>query len=117
MATKMIVEVNKQQLAQASLQQIFEYPTLKQFLQIIDQHSDPCDHTREVQHDVREVQQIWQQLLDQEIQPDTDFFQSGGDSPMATKLVVQLQKVGFETVTLQHIFEHCFANFVNKCLS
>lgn len=61
------------------------------------------------------ITQIWSSILQQEVDLNTDFFQSGGDSLMATKLIVQLQQVGFETVTLQHIFEHhVFANFCQQ---
>ncbi|MDP2534283.1 phosphopantetheine-binding protein [Photobacterium damselae subsp. piscicida] len=117
MATKMIVEVNKQQPDQVSLQQIFEHPTLKQFCQALAEsgEANPCDAATERQNEIREIEHIWQQLLDQTINPDTDFFQSGGDSLMATKLIVQLQQVGFESVTLQHIFEHpVFTNFCQQ---
>ncbi|ODP98165.1 hybrid non-ribosomal peptide synthetase/type I polyketide synthase [Salinivibrio sp. SS2] len=117
MATKMIVEVNKQQPDQVSLQQIFEHPTLKQFCQALAESCEakPCDEATEPQDEISEIEHIWQQLLDQTINPDTDFFQSGGDSLMATKLIVQLQQVGFESVTLQHIFEHpVFANFCQQ---
>ncbi|WFB49457.1 non-ribosomal peptide synthetase/type I polyketide synthase [Vibrio coralliilyticus] len=114
MATKMVVEVNKQEIAHASLQQIFEQPTLEQFVQALDSTFAPqaSNEPPEPNPEEQKVQQIWQALLSQDITSETDFFQCGGDSLMATKLVVQLQQAGFAAVTLQHIFEQpVFAQF------
>ncbi|MDA0119661.1 non-ribosomal peptide synthetase/type I polyketide synthase [Vibrio sp. T11.5] len=114
MATKMIVEINKQEIAHASLQQIFEHSKLEQFVQVLNGTLDQQagNEELEISSEEHEVQQIWQELLSQDITSETDFFQCGGDSLMATKLIVQLQQAGFKTVTLQHIFEQpVFAQF------
>ncbi|MDE9590983.1 phosphopantetheine-binding protein, partial [Xenorhabdus bovienii] len=42
----------------------------------------------------------------QSIQRHSDFFQSGGDSLIATRMVVQLRRQGYEQANLQQLFEH-----------
>ncbi|MBU2898684.1 non-ribosomal peptide synthetase/type I polyketide synthase [Vibrio hepatarius] len=67
---------------------------------------------------IQEIANIWSSLLQQDVTPKTDFFLCGGDSLMATKLVVNLKHAGFDTVTLQNIFEYpVFADFCQNVVT
>ncbi|NHB91158.1 non-ribosomal peptide synthetase/type I polyketide synthase [Photorhabdus cinerea] len=58
-------------------------------------------------HDIeQQVIALWSSLLPQTIQRHSDFFQSGGDSLIATRMVVQLRRQGYEQANLQQLFEH-----------
>ncbi|PHM50078.1 hybrid non-ribosomal peptide synthetase/type I polyketide synthase [Xenorhabdus miraniensis] len=58
-------------------------------------------------HDIeQQVIALWNSLLPQPIQRYSDFFQSGGDSLIATRMVVQLRRQGYEQANLQQLFEH-----------
>ncbi|WFQ80453.1 amino acid adenylation domain-containing protein [Xenorhabdus sp. SF857] len=58
-------------------------------------------------HDIeQQVIALWRSLLPQSIQRHSDFFQSGGDSLIATRMVVQLRRQGYEQASLQQLFEH-----------
>ncbi|WP_323836419.1 non-ribosomal peptide synthetase/type I polyketide synthase [Photorhabdus africana] len=58
-------------------------------------------------HDIeQQVIALWCSLLPQPIQRHSDFFQSGGDSLIATRMVVQLRRQGYEQANLQQLFEH-----------
>ncbi|WP_340620554.1 non-ribosomal peptide synthetase/type I polyketide synthase [Xenorhabdus siamensis] len=58
-------------------------------------------------HDIEQhVIELWNSLLPQTIQRYSDFFQSGGDSLIATRMVVQLRRQGYEQANLQQLFEH-----------
>ncbi|BET96997.1 amino acid adenylation domain-containing protein [Xenorhabdus taiwanensis] len=58
-------------------------------------------------HDIeQQVIALWRSLLPQSIQRHSDFFQSGGDSLIATRMVVQLRRQGYEQANLQQLFEH-----------
>ncbi len=65
------------------------------------QHDDDQQHKTE-QH----VIALWHSLLSQPIQRHSDFFQSGGDSLIATRMVVQLRRQGYTQANLQHLFEY-----------
>lgn len=52
------------------------------------------------------VAQVWSKMLDREVGQQCDFFQIGGDSLMATKMIVELNQQGFIHASLQLIFEH-----------
>ncbi|MBD2813749.1 amino acid adenylation domain-containing protein [Xenorhabdus sp. Flor] len=54
----------------------------------------------------QQVIDLWNSLLPQTIQRHSDFFQSGGDSLIATRMVVQLRRQGYEQANLQQLFEH-----------
>ncbi|SFU58339.1 hybrid non-ribosomal peptide synthetase/type I polyketide synthase [Xenorhabdus koppenhoeferi] len=54
----------------------------------------------------QQVIALWNSLLPQSIQRHSDFFQSGGDSLIATRMVVQLRRQGYEQANLQQLFEH-----------
>ncbi|KOY62142.1 peptide/polyketide synthetase [Photorhabdus heterorhabditis] len=58
-------------------------------------------------HDIeQQVITLWCSLLSQPIQRHSDFFQSGGDSLIATRMVVQLRRQGYKQANLQQLFEH-----------
>ncbi|WP_434524889.1 amino acid adenylation domain-containing protein [Photorhabdus asymbiotica] len=58
-------------------------------------------------HDIeQQVIALWSSLLPQPIKRQSDFFQSGGDSLIATRMVVQLRRQGYEQANLQQLFEH-----------
>lgn len=63
----------------------------------------------------------WSAILKQHVQANSDFFQSGGDSLMATRLIVELRQQGFSNATIQQIFEHPvlqdFVTHLNTSLS
>ncbi|MFW7524932.1 L-histidine N(alpha)-methyltransferase [Vibrio ostreicida] len=116
MATKMIVTLNQRGLDQASLQLIFEQPVLKDFVAMLtgaESQADIADnHDPKSHQDNDLIRQVWGQYLNDSIRQDSDFFQSGGDSLMATKMIVDLQQMGFNQASLQKIFEHpMFADF------
>ncbi|WP_342310532.1 beta-ketoacyl synthase N-terminal-like domain-containing protein [Burkholderia pyrrocinia] len=52
----------------------------------------------------REVGTVWQALLKCPIGRDSDFFQSGGDSLIATRMVAQLNRDGLRGASLQALF-------------
>ncbi|MDC9595407.1 non-ribosomal peptide synthetase/type I polyketide synthase [Xenorhabdus anantnagensis] len=54
----------------------------------------------------QQVMALWNSLLPQSIQRHSDFFQSGGDSLIATRMVVQLRRQGYGQANLQQLFEH-----------
>ncbi|WP_340608835.1 non-ribosomal peptide synthetase/type I polyketide synthase [Xenorhabdus bharatensis] len=54
----------------------------------------------------QQVIPLWNSLLPQPINRHSDFFQSGGDSLIATRMVVQLRRQGYELANLQQLFEH-----------
>ncbi|MBC8943854.1 non-ribosomal peptide synthetase/type I polyketide synthase [Xenorhabdus indica] len=60
------------------------------------------DQLRDIEQQVIE---LWNSLLPQTIQRYSDFFQSGGDSLIATRMVVQLRRQGYEQANLQQLFE------------
>ncbi|MEH0388852.1 non-ribosomal peptide synthetase/type I polyketide synthase [Vibrio mimicus] len=115
MATKMVVALHQQSVINATLQLIFEYPVLQDFVARLDNFKEDCVPNPEPQpsHWQQEIiRDTWQSLLNTEIQNQTDFFHSGGDSLMATKMVVALQQAGVKQASLQLIFEHSqFAEF------
>ena len=53
----------------------------------------------------QQITQIWEELLSQKIYPDSDFFLSGGDSFIATRMIVKLNALGIEGASLQNLFE------------
>jgi len=52
------------------------------------------------------VAQIWQSLLGKQVHADSDFFQSGGDSLIATRMVAHLNRAGIASASLQALFAH-----------
>ncbi|CAD0330451.1 type I polyketide synthase [Xanthomonas hortorum] len=52
----------------------------------------------------RQLAEIWQELLARPIQRDSDFFQSGGDSLIATRMIARLHRQGLRGATLQGLF-------------
>jgi yersiniabactin nonribosomal peptide/polyketide synthase len=60
----------------------------------------------------RQVAAVWQELLTQPIQRESDFFQCGGDSLIATRMVARLNRMGLRDASLQGLFTHpCLAGF------
>lgn len=49
---------------------------------------------------------IWQSFLGRPVQSDSDFFQLGGDSLIATRMVAQLNRAGLAGASLQSLFVH-----------
>ncbi|MCX9564862.1 hypothetical protein IG518_20220, partial [Vibrio cholerae] len=115
MATKMVVALHQQGVINATLQLIFEHPVLQDFVARLDNLKEDCVPNSEPQPSHWQqgiIRDTWQSLLNTEIQNQTDFFHSGGDSLMATKMVVALQQAGVKQANLQLIFEHSqFAEF------
>ncbi|WP_265670187.1 acyltransferase domain-containing protein [Verminephrobacter eiseniae] len=54
----------------------------------------------------RQVAAIWQALLARPIPRDGDFFQSGGDSLIATRMIARLHRQGLRGASLQGLFNH-----------
>lgn len=52
------------------------------------------------------VAQVWQSFLGRPVQPQSDFFQSGGDSLIATRVIAQLNRIGIAGAGLQSLFAH-----------
>jgi len=62
----------------------------------------PCD-TRP--NEIEEaVLKIWREFLGRPISPESDFFDAGGDSLIATRVVAHLARAGFEGASLQQLF-------------
>ncbi len=60
---------------------------------------------------INEVIALWSELLGREVNSTNDFFRSGGDSLIATKMISQLHQRGYPA-TLQQIFTYpCLADF------
>ncbi len=59
------------------------------------------------------VRKVWQQLLQHTVENDSDFFRSGGDSVLATRMVVALQKEGVQQANLQPLFDNPL--FIDFC--
>lgn len=53
-----------------------------------------------------QVAQVWQSFLGKPVQPGNDFFQIGGDSLIATRVVAQLNRIGIAGASLQALFAH-----------
>ncbi|MBB4267126.1 type I polyketide synthase [Roseospira visakhapatnamensis] len=49
---------------------------------------------------------LWEDLLSRPVTEDTDFFASGGDSLMATRLITGLYRRGYTGASLQSLFRH-----------
>lgn len=54
----------------------------------------------------REVAILWQELLARPVHRDSDFFQCGGDSLIATRMVARLNRSGLRNASLQSLFAH-----------
>jgi len=53
------------------------------------------------------VAQVWQSFLGKPVRPESDFFQSGGDSLIATRVIAHLNRVGVAGgASLQALFAH-----------
>ncbi len=52
----------------------------------------------------RQVAALWETMLDQTIDGASDFFRSGGDSLIATRMVARLNRTGIRDATLQALF-------------
>lgn len=50
------------------------------------------------------VSNVWEDFLGRHISPESDFFNSGGDSLIATRMVAHLARAGFKNVSLQKLF-------------
>lgn len=60
---------------------------------------------------INEIIALWSELLGREVNSTNDFFRSGGDSLIATKMISQLHQRGYPA-TLQQIFTYpCLADF------
>ncbi|WCM94110.1 SDR family oxidoreductase [Acidovorax sp. NCPPB 2350] len=54
----------------------------------------------------RQVATVWQELLARPVPRDADFFQSGGDSLIATRMIARLHRQGLRGASLQGLFTH-----------
>ncbi|MCX8966953.1 SDR family NAD(P)-dependent oxidoreductase [Erwinia psidii] len=54
---------------------------------------------------IKEVARVWQSLLGRPVSAQTDFFQSGGDSLIATRAIAQLNRAGIAGASLQALFD------------
>ena len=54
----------------------------------------------------KQVAELWQSLLSRPVARHHDFFESGGDSLMATRMVAQLNQRGIARANLQDLFTH-----------
>ncbi|EDV5273673.1 SDR family NAD(P)-dependent oxidoreductase [Salmonella enterica subsp. enterica serovar Mbandaka] len=55
---------------------------------------------------INSVAQVWQAFLGRPVGPESDFFHSGGDSLIATRVIAQLNRVGVAGASLQALFAH-----------
>ena len=53
-----------------------------------------------------QIQEVWEELLSQKIYPNSDFFLSGGDSLIATRMIVKLNNLGIDGANLQELFKN-----------
>ncbi|PKG39105.1 hybrid non-ribosomal peptide synthetase/type I polyketide synthase [Psychromonas sp. Urea-02u-13] len=119
MATKMVVALNKAGFTKASLPLIFEKSVLTDFALAISNAPETATDTKPheltcstLTKQVENIRCVWENLLNQTVINNTDFFQDGGDSLMATKMVVALQQAGLAKASLQQIFEQpIFSDF------
>ncbi|MBF4333363.1 acyl carrier protein, partial [Vibrio anguillarum] len=102
-------------LAEQGLEPQLSYPNsevsaLRQHLIVTQkrpQHSpQTLGQSESYQQQIEQIKSIWQTFLHGEINHDTDFFLAGGDSLMATKMIVALQHAGIKQASLQSLFEH-----------
>lgn len=54
----------------------------------------------------KQVAELWQSLLSRPVARHHDFFELGGDSLMATRMVAQLNRRGIAVANLQDLFSH-----------
>ncbi|MBX8601220.1 alpha/beta fold hydrolase [Pseudomonas cichorii] len=52
------------------------------------------------------VAQLWQELLGQTLDAESDFFQSGGDSLIATRMIARLNRMGYPGSSLRNLFDN-----------
>ncbi|ATV18445.1 type I polyketide synthase [Pseudomonas syringae] len=52
------------------------------------------------------VSQLWQELLGQPVEADSDFFLSGGDSLIATRMIARLNRMGHSGSSLRNLFDN-----------
>jgi len=52
------------------------------------------------------VAQAWQSFLGKQVHANSDFFQSGGDSLIATRMVAHMNRAGIASASLQALFTH-----------
>ncbi|MEF9898129.1 MAG: SDR family NAD(P)-dependent oxidoreductase [Pseudomonas sp.] len=55
---------------------------------------------------IEAVATLWQELLGQPVHAGSDFFQSGGDSLIATRMIARLNRLGYSTSSLRNLFDH-----------
>ncbi|WP_271271073.1 non-ribosomal peptide synthetase/type I polyketide synthase [Aliamphritea hakodatensis] len=104
LATRMVVELSKHLGQPVSLQHVFEQPVLQAFCAALE-----APVTEAAGDDVllsETLTGIWEDILEQPVNAQTDFFRAGGDSLSATRMVVAAQQAGFSQISLQQVFEH-----------
>ncbi|MBI6855834.1 alpha/beta fold hydrolase [Pseudomonas cichorii] len=52
------------------------------------------------------VSGLWQELLGQTLDAESDFFQSGGDSLIATRMIARLNRMGYPGSSLRNLFDN-----------
>ncbi|MBX8607373.1 alpha/beta fold hydrolase [Pseudomonas cichorii] len=52
------------------------------------------------------VSDLWQELLGQSLDAESDFFQSGGDSLIATRMIARLNRMGYPGSSLRNLFDN-----------
>ncbi|WP_169734033.1 polyketide synthase [Zymobacter palmae] len=65
----------------------------------------------------QQVAALWKTLLSRPVTHDSDFFQLGGDSLIATRMVAQLNQRGIGQVRLQDLFEHAQLADFCRCIT
>ena len=60
-----------------------------------------------------QIKEVWEELLSQKIYSNSDFFLSGGDSLIATRMIVKLNNIGIKGANLQILFKN--SKFTDFC--
>ncbi len=90
-------------LALRQVEQLFTAPAARQTPQQTSE-SAPLKEVDPALLDA--VSQLWRELLGQDINADSDFFLSGGDSLIATRMIARLNRMGHSGSSLRNLFDN-----------
>ncbi|MGE7906913.1 amino acid adenylation domain-containing protein [Peribacillus sp. NPDC094092] len=105
-AMKLVSKINKRLDANMKLADLFENPTLKLLSHKIfpEVNTPPKDETEAVSYFVQKT--FLEVLSTSQIDKNADFFEVGGHSILAMKLLTKLNKEYNQILTLKNIFQH-----------
>ena len=71
-----------------------------------DENVTPCPALAVDPVVLSQVGELWQEMLGQPLSATSDFFASGGDSLIATRMIARLNRLGYRGSSLRSLFDH-----------